>query len=115
MSKILQFILTIGLGGVAQLYFPFWSVVLVAFIIGLFFLHKNSRTGFFIGFLAIAILWGGYAFYLDMLNESILSTKMGNLFGGLPGLALVCLTGVLGGLLGGMGALTANLGRKLFV
>jgi len=63
-----------------------------------------------IGFLGVALLWGIAAFQIDIANEGILSARMEEIFGR----NMLLLTILLGGLLGGMGALTGTLGQRLF-
>lgn len=114
MNLFYQFILTLALGLAAQLFLPWWWVIVpVAFIVGLVFASENSVYPFFIGFLAGALLWWGMAYFLSTLNHDILARRMGALFGGISPIGIQLLTGLLGGLLAGLGALTANLGRKM--
>jgi len=114
MNLFYQFILTLLLGLAAQLFLPWWWVlVAVAFIVGLLFYYENSFLPFLMSFLAGALLWWGMAYFLSTLNNDILAQKMGSLFGGISPLWLELSAGVLGGLLAGLGALSANLGRKM--
>ena len=110
---ILQTLLTVLLGFFAHQFFPFWAIAAVAAVVGLLFRYENSASGFGAGFLAALLLWGGYAAWLDIANKGVLSGKMGEVFQ-LGGSYLVFLTGILGGMLGGFGALTGALARKMF-
>ncbi|MEN0002633.1 MAG: hypothetical protein AAF798_00770 [Bacteroidota bacterium] len=89
-------------------FLPWWSVALFAALLSLF-VKLSPALAFVAGFLGAALLWGGYAYYLDFLNEGILSARMGILFGGIPGSALPLVTAVFGGLVAGLGALTGSL------
>ena len=109
----LQFLLTILLGFIAQNYFPFWSMAAVAAIIALFFKYKNSASGFAIGFSAAFLLWCAYAYTLNLENLGLLAAKLGTLFN-VSGNYLPYATGLIGGLLGGFGAMTGSLARKMF-
>ncbi|MFZ2898379.1 MAG: hypothetical protein WA004_07155 [Saprospiraceae bacterium] len=116
MSLFFQFILTILLGFLAHWLLPWWWVLApAAFAVALFFPQRNSALVFFSAFLGGALLWWGVAFYQSWLNHHILAERMGLLFGGLHPTAMELLTGILGGLLAGLGALSANLGRKMFI
>lgn len=112
-KALLQTILTIVLGYVAQLYFPFWSMAVVAALVALLFKYDNSMAGFSAGFSAAFLLWCAYAFTLDMENLKLLTSKLGELFK-VGSSYLPYVTGVVGGLLGGFGAMTGTLARKLF-
>jgi hypothetical protein len=105
-------IILIG-GFIAHQFLPFWAVAIVAGTVGLFFFYENSAVSFAAGFAAASLLWSGYAGFLNATNLNLLSGKMGELFH-INGSYLVYLTGMVGGLLGGLGAMTGSLARKLF-
>lgn len=112
MKSLLFIISILIIGFIGQQFLPWWSIALIAGILSFIF---SLRVGisFWVGFLAVALLWGGYAGYLSVLNEGILATRMGKVFGGMNGTLLIIVTGVLGGIFGGLGALTGSLGRQL--
>lgn len=113
MKSIPYTIAIIILGFICQSYLPWWSIVLVAFVIGAFTKDSGIRA-FAIGFVGVALLWGIYAAFINNQNDSILANRMGELFGGMSAISLVLITAIIGGLVGGLGALTGNLGRKMF-
>ena len=113
LKGILQIILTIVLGYFVQLYYPFWAMAVVAAIVALLFKYKLTITSFAAGFIAAFLLWCAYAYTLNLENLSVLSTKMGELFQ-TKSSYLPYATGILGGLLGGFGAMTGSLFRKIF-
>jgi len=113
LKAILQIIITILASYFVQMYLPFWSLALIAGVIALFFVYRNSLTSFAAGFLAAFILWCAFAYTLDSENFNILSNKMGLLFK-TEGAYLPYATGLIGGMLGGFGALTGALLRKIF-
>ena len=101
------------LGGILQYFFPWWTLPLAAALLALGF-RINPGRAFLAGFLGAVLLWGGYALYINILNEGILATRMGNLFGGMgPGM-MVLLTALFGGLFSGLGAWTGSLARQAF-
>ncbi len=114
MSYPIRFTIAAGailaLALMSQWWLPWYALVAAALAAG-----ALSRLGaggsFAAGFLAGFLLWGGYAWYLDSRNGGVLAARMGELFGGVPGAALLAATALLGGLLAGLGALTGSLGR----
>ena len=88
---------------------PWWSIVIVAAIVGGIF-NEHAGQSFLFGFIGVFLLWGIAAYQMDVGNESILSTRIGEIFGA----NMVLATALLGGLAGGMGALTGTLGQRIF-
>lgn len=112
MRSALFFVFILIAGYVGHQFLPWWGIVVLAAMLSFIF-RVQAKWSFWIGFLAIALLWGGYAAMLDAANEAILSTRIGKLFGGVNGSLLVLVTGLIGGIFGGLGALTGSLGRGL--
>lgn len=92
---------------------PWWSITLVAGVIGAIAGLSGIRA-FFMGFLGAALLWGMLAFMLNSQNDGILASRVGQLFGGSSPITLILITTILGGFIGGMGALTGQLAGALF-
>lgn len=109
----LQTLFILAGGFIAHQFLPFWSIALVAGLAGLLFRYKNSAMSFAAGLAAATLLWSTYAFILNIGNGAMLSKSMGELFM-LNGAWLVYLTGLTGGILGGLGAMTGTLARKAF-
>jgi hypothetical protein len=112
MKSLLFIVSVLIIGYIGQQFLPWWSIALIAGVLSFIF---SLRVGisFWVGFLAVALLWGSYAGYLNTINEGILAARMGKVFGGLNGILLVIITGILGGVFGGLGALTGSLGKQL--
>ncbi len=114
MSYAIRFTIAAGavllLALMGQWWLPWYALVGAALLAGALF-RLGAGGSFAAGFLAGCLLWGGYAWYLDSRNGGLLSARMGELFGGLPGAGLLAATALLGGLLAGLGALTGSLGR----
>jgi len=101
--------------GLAQLYLPWWSLILVCAAIG-YFTAALNRSPFTSGFIAQFLVWSAFAFYLDIQNGQLLSQKVEQLFP-IPAssLLLVSITGVFGGIIGGFSTLLGHSLNKLLV
>ncbi len=105
MNMLIRVMLIAGLGAVAQYHLPWWSVVLIALLVELL-VGKGDRDAFFSGFYGVSIPWIALSAYIDVKSESILSVRILELFK-LPqlGIVMVILTGLIGGMAGGIGSL----------
>ena len=108
----LQTLVILVLGSIAQYFFPFWSIAVVAALVGFFFKYENSAASFAAGLAAVSLLWSSYAGLLNTANASQLAGQIGQVFKVGQGY-LIPITGFIGGLLGGLGAQTGTLARKL--
>jgi hypothetical protein len=108
MKLLVAIILTALLSFVAGLYLPWWSITIAAFIAVLLIPLKSVRA-FLAGFLGVFILWFLLALWIDVKNEHILSKKIAEIFplGG-SSVAIILVTAFIGGLVGGLGALSAS-------
>jgi len=91
---------------------PWWTVAIAAFLSALL-VGKTSGRSFWSGFGAVSMVWIVLALLKSIPNENILAGRVVQLFP-LPNnwLWLPLVTGVIGGLVGGMGALSGVLLRK---
>jgi len=90
-----------------------WGICIpTGLILGFTFCNKIQRP-FLAGFLGLSLQWSAYALYRDMLNESLLSARIAQLFGfsAHPIYALL-LTGIIGGIMMGSLLLTGSLFGK---
>ncbi|MCF8245075.1 MAG: hypothetical protein K9J37_00745 [Saprospiraceae bacterium] len=109
----LQLLIILVLGAIAQHFLPFWSITVVAALVGFFFKYENSAASFAAGTAAVTLLWSSYAGFLNTANAGQLAGQIGQVFKIGQGY-LIPITGLIGGLLGGLGAQTGTLARKLF-
>lgn len=115
MKFIAAILLVILLGYVVYVFndvLPWWTVALAAFIGGASIPQKAFHA-WLSGFFGIAILWSFLAWWIDKENAGILSARMAQVlpFGGNTGLLLTT-TALIGGMVGGFGALTGAFVRK---
>ena len=113
MKLLIQIILVIILTWLAQLLGPWWVIFISSAIAGLAVSNKGF-TSYLAGFLGVGILWFVQALFIDLANDSILSTRIAELFSLNSSILLVLVTAIIGGLCGGFGALTGKFSGDLF-
>ncbi|HET9430505.1 MAG TPA: hypothetical protein VFO70_04980, partial [Chitinophagaceae bacterium] len=98
MKIIVAIVLTGLLAFVLGLYFPWWTIAIAAFFVGIL-VYQKAGIAFLGGFLGVFILWAGLAIWIDVKNQGILSHKIAALLplGGNPVL-LILVTAILGAL-----------------
>lgn len=112
MKILVSILLTALLSFIAGLYFPWWSLAVVAFLVALLIGQSIGRS-FLSGFLAIFILWGVLAMWIDLKNNSILSEKIAQLFSlGSSSALLILITSLTGAVVGGFAAMSGGSLRK---
>ncbi|MDZ4678831.1 MAG: hypothetical protein SH848_17360 [Saprospiraceae bacterium] len=113
--RLTAIVLLIAVGGwYTATLLPWWRVLVLGLLGGLFFADGLKKWVFAAGFLGGMLLWGLHASYLSGLNGGILGERIGGLFGGIGATGAIVLTAVLGGLYGGLGAWTGKLVRGVF-
>lgn len=92
---------------------PWWAACIIAFGAAVL-LGKTSKQAFWSGFAGLGLAWLALALLKNFPNEHILATRVAHLFQ-LPHWSLLLLVTVLiGGLVGGMSALSGLLVKKVF-
>ncbi|MEO6220139.1 MAG: hypothetical protein ABIO81_06905 [Ginsengibacter sp.] len=114
MKFIVSFLLTALLSFVACLYFPWWSIAVVAFIIAIA-IQQTPGMSFIAGFFALLFLWGGLSFWISSNNGHLLAHKTSSLIfkTDSPGL-LILVTAIIGALVAGFAAMTGTYLLKLY-
>jgi hypothetical protein len=109
---IVSIILIMLLSFTTCLYLEWWSIALVAFVVSAF-IQQQPGKAFLTGFVALFLLWGGLAWWIDANNESVLSQKVAALIGvGSSSFLLILITALIGALVAGLGALSGSLVRR---
>lgn len=109
---LIQILAVIIICLVLQLFMPWWTAAVAAFIISIAF-NNTSFNAFTIGFISVFLVWSAYALWLDSQNASILSSKIAVLFSVKQPVILVLITGLIGGITGGLGGWVGNELRKI--
>ncbi|MFQ5706630.1 MAG: hypothetical protein ACE5HO_04225 [bacterium] len=110
---MVTFVLILALGAVAELFFPWWSVVVVAFSIG-GWKGTSGWRAFSAGFLAIGGLWLIVAGFIHFQTGGILTERVSTLLKLPTPLLLPGLAALLGGLVSGLAAASGYHLRKTF-
>ncbi len=108
MKFIIATILTALFSFSCVLFFPWWTIAISSFIVAIV-VKQNPLFSFLTGFIALFFTWGIHAFIIDAKNDHLLSAKVAGILKlGESSLPIVLLTAVIGGLVGGLGALSAS-------
>jgi hypothetical protein len=96
----------------ACLFFPWWSIAIVAFLITLL-IPQTPIVSFFTGFIALFLLWGILSFWISTNNDNILAHRVSLLFFKTDNpFLLILATALIGALVAGFAALTASFVRR---
>jgi hypothetical protein len=107
MKFFVQLLITSAVCFILQLFLPWWTMAVGAFTVA-YLTGNKGFPSFLAGFIGVAILWLGMAFYIDALTSSILTEKINRL---LPVNAFAA-TLIVGGLVGGFASLTGSMMRS---
>lgn len=100
------FLVTALLVFITQFLLPdFWWVCMVDCALAALLVGKGSLNAFLSGFFGVALVWLGYMLFVNSQNEGLLLGRISQMFG-LSGNLLIALIACIGGLVGGMSALT---------
>ena len=104
---LIKLLLIAALGYLLQNLFPWWAVVLAAFLIN-FIIYSSGLSSFLSGFLGIGLLWFFAALITDINTGSILTERVAAIFS-LPNSGLlIIITAVIGGIASGFGGLSGS-------
>ncbi len=100
--------LTLLLAFISGLFLPWWGMAITSLLIAVL-VHQKAGKAFLAGFLGVFLLWAGLAWWIDMKNNSVLSAKVATILplGG-SNFAIIIVTGIIGGLVAGFGAMTGS-------
>ena len=105
--KFISKVLIIMIAGyVLEMFFPWWSIAIAAFLGSALI---RSKASFVAGFIAIALLWSLKALLIDFSSASDLPQRVAIIFPLRNKTGLIFFTAVVGGLVGGFAALTGSL------
>lgn len=91
---------------------PWWIAAVPALILGYYYDTFSPLKSFALGFLGIFLLWSLLSGITDINNQGILSGRIGAFFGGMNSISLIAITGLIGGILGGLSTATGRFLNK---
>ncbi len=100
--------LTALLAFISGLFLPWWGVAITSLLVAMV-VHQKAGKAFLAGMLGVFLLWAGLAWWIDMKNNGVLSTKVASVLplGG-NAILLILLTGIVGGLVAGFAAMSGS-------
>ena len=108
MKFIISLLLIILLSFVSCLYFPWWSIAIVSFVV-VALIPQKPVLAFLCGFGALFLFWSLLSLWISSNNDHVLAHKVSVLFLKMDSpFLLILVTGLIGGLVAGLGALTAS-------
>jgi hypothetical protein len=94
-------------------FLPWWIIAIAAFLAA-FFIGKTPVQSFWSGFIAIFIGWTVLELFKSVPNDHILANRVATLFHLPSWVLLLLITSLLGGIVGGMSALSGVLLKRAF-
>lgn len=108
MKFIVSLLLTALLSFTAGLYLPWWSIAVCAFIVSVLLVQSPFKA-FLAGFAGMFLLWFIFSWSVDAANDHILSRRIAEIFSlGENWFLLILITALVGGLVGGLAALSGS-------
>lgn len=113
MRFILAILLIALLSALATYYLPWWSLAVVAFIVG-WLIRLRTGHAFLAGFIGIFLLWLVIGLWRDIPNAHILLNRMADVILHTKNGALyIVLASVIGGMVGGLAAWSGGQMRRM--
>jgi hypothetical protein len=107
------FIIILILTLIAGFITPWWVAAIIAFVAAIY-AGKRPGTSFWAGFFAVFITWTVLIMFKSLPNNHVLASRVAVLLH-LPGwTVLIIVTSIIGGLVGGMSAMSGVLVRQAF-
>jgi hypothetical protein len=103
MKFIVAIILTALLAFISGLFLPWWGIAITSLLVAVI-IHQKAGKAFLSGLLGVLLLWAGLAWWIDVKNNSVLSVLP---LGG-NAIALILVTGLIGGLVAGFAAMSGS-------
>lgn len=112
MKFLVAILLTAVLAFISGLFLPWWGMAITSLLVAIL-VHQKAGKAFLAGLLGVFLLWAGLALWIDMKNNGVLSKKIASVLplGG-NAIVLILVTGLVGGLVAGMAAMSGSFLRS---
>jgi hypothetical protein len=112
MKFLVAIVLTALLAFISGLFLPWWGIAITSLLVAVL-VHQKAGKAFLSGLLGVFLLWAGLAWWIDMKNNGLLSKKIAAILplGG-NALLLILVTGIIGGLVAGLAAMSGSFLRS---
>jgi hypothetical protein len=107
------FLVILILSFAVSYFLPWWIAAVIAFLAA-FILGKTSVRSFWSGFAALFVSWAAIALIKTTPNDNMLASRVAHLLQLPDWIWLLLVTALVGGLVGGMSALSGVLLKKAF-
>lgn len=107
------FPLILVLAFLSSYFLPWWAACVLAFMAASYF-GTTSGQAFWSGFAGLALAWTALALLKSFPNDHLLANRVAHLFHLPNWLLLLTVTALIGGLAGGMSALSGMLVKRVF-
>ena len=112
MKFIVSLLLTAVLSFLVRLYFPWWSIAIVALAVAAL-IPQKPLAAFFAGFFALFLLWLVLSAWISNANGHVLAHKISMIILKMDNVYLLMLASAfIGGIVAGLAALTGSFLRK---
>ena len=105
------FLIILILSFLSSYFLPWWIIALIEFSTA-FFMNKKPGISFLSGFAAVFLAWTILALLKSVPNDNMLAERVAKLFQLPNWILLLLVTAFIGGLVGGMSALSGALFKK---
>jgi hypothetical protein len=107
------FLIILILSFICSYFLPWWMIAIIAFAAA-YIASKKPGMSFLSGFAGVFIAWTVLALLKSIPNDNILAGRVAKLFQLPNWILLLLVTALIGGLVGGLAALSGALARKSF-
>ncbi len=108
MKFIVSFLLMAAGSYAACIFFPWWSVAIIVFLIAVI-IPQTPGKAFLCAFFSIFLLWAGLSYWISYNNDNLFARKLSLIiFNFESPIALIFLTGLIGGAVSGFAGLAGS-------
>lgn len=108
----MYFLIILIAAALAQVWLPWWVIAVIPFLV-FFGKPTNGATAFVSSFLAVALVWFGYGWYLHYRSDGRMSDRIAELFSLPNGIVLLVVVSLIAGVVAGFSGLAGCLAGEI--